>query len=186
MEKTLRSIIFTFENQDAIEVDADSIGSFLITDISKMFTRYLSSFEENSVASTVFIEISPEANVTFKTKQLGTITRDEERELVFNRLSSCMDIVEIKLVDLFGKETSILPKWVGFSDNYNDAQEVYVNEFGHLFVMISESLEKLCKVIGCEVVQDDGEKSDEEIYKETMESIMNKLDGIDTWPWTTQ
>lgn len=143
----LKYIEFTFENCDAIRIDGEYIGAFLVEDIKTSIERIAcNSIDKIDVAKTVAIEILKAANK--ERYQFGLIQDEELRQMTFDRFRKWDDItnIQFELTEDLVKNTkppyiehyNYYVDWTGDSEYTNEAQKTCIDDDGNLCILIAD------------------------------------------------
>lgn len=139
----LKYITFTFENCERITIDGKYVGDFMVDDIRKYISRVAcNAICETNQANIFAIEIHKDANVERRPYGLN------ETHMTFDRLTLC-DITHIE----FELEENYVEKdkspcvvhycysinWDSNDEYYNNYQDNYISENGHLYIVVAES-----------------------------------------------
>lgn len=140
----LKEITFHFENCDYLTIDGKYIGNFHVGDIKTVIQRIAcNSIRQMDIVHTFAIEIHKDAN-----KEHYPLGIKEDKQSVFDRLTAWDDItsIEFTLVEQYENDTLLSNEvhynyfvhWVGDNDVINLAQNHYISNQGHLYIVISE------------------------------------------------
>jgi len=158
--KEIKSIELVLENLEAVKINREHIGHFLLKDITRSISRNaMNSVSETYAAKELYLEVSSAAN----TINSFEATWGDGGQLPFERLNHHPDIASVVANYIDGSSEDVYVPW-GVGEFDNEYQTSAINPYtGDLYIVVSEK-EKAASFYDDELSSEDSSKW--ELYKE--------------------